>query len=898
MSTMYCLLAGGSVALGQSADEKSRAVTAVSDVPQQLTTAYEQAVTAWRAFVESDRQLTESFNKRLKRNTSGSAVGRVLLQDEKLHRYLYPWAVQPVSTVPDARSTTPRPIPGAVPVEGELEVVMVWDGDIGTQKPQGNPQGKVKVHVSRKAGPVTVLLGAYSPVEWELTWDDDAQIRKVIVTGFHEQKLTPQASLPNVIFSHVSGKGDSQISFVAGPVASSVSFYLDQFEYVTALMQRKPRGMHGKNRTFRYLVDGSLGDIPAQSGIKPEPVRFRFHPAGGQPVDTLTVEYEGAGAYSEVALRDERISGKWYWEIHTHQKKAGMPIGSRVGVMNYRADSHSANRVVGLPQNIARSLRGGEVLQFAVDLDAGALFVGIDGNWVTGDPNTGSPGVRIRRNRNHPPAAILSPPQRDPYEADRFTFNFGETEFRHAVPAGFEPYDIRFKDKRLAESTRKNPLSGATRVEQDTVVSEILERFRSGASPDFLAELAETLRLWQVYRDTTCQLTAEFRQLSTVTGLSVAGPDSGCIRDFTANLQVRTGAMLGTMAKITATLNADLPLFDQKGAKFHYVHIYSAGQRSASRPRAPVDVSISDTSAPLIVMLHGYEPIHWRLSLAQGVQIRNLVLVGHYKPTYSSEGREIPVAAYSQEEGTYSKVWSYLSKAQYSRLDLRDELARMTGLLPATMQFECPEARCVIDGQQSWRYQSAGTVSNIPISWRYPYEKKEVVGLVENRSRGPGELVRATEARNQGRWYFELKAEATRAGSKRWAGGTIGVVDASSSDSGEVLYRSGATAGSALNFSPGSIVGVALDLEEARIYYSHNGEWIVGDPHSRKGGKELKKGRDYYPAIHFNSPGNMASGLRKPEEVDPGAWRGHFTPAEFAYPAPSGFLPYQSGLAR
>jgi hypothetical protein len=127
----------------------------------------------------------------------------------------------------------------------------------------------------------------------------------------------------------------------------------------------------------------------------------------------------------------------------------------------------------------------------------------------------------------------------------------------------------------------------------------------------------------------------------------------------------------------------------------------------------------------------------------------------------------------------------------------------------------------------------------------------------------------------------------------------VGVIDASSSNQPVELLDHSLYAGSKRDLERGSVVTVALDLDNSRLYYGIDGKWIVGDPSTGAGGMRLKKGRDYYSGIRFYS-GRYAANQRKRrhEDVVPGTWTGRFAAPEFQYPIPAGFRPYQSGPDR
>lgn len=579
-----------------------------------------------------------------------------------------------------------------------------------------------------------------------------------------------------------------------------------------------------------------------------------------------------------------RQSGKWYWEARFHKKRSRDPLLSDVGVNNPRPRDHLLSPVVGFTRPAKAPIPSGTTLQVALDIDRGRLFLGVDGAWLDGDPGSGTGGTSIPPNAHYAPAALPRASERDPYESDVLTFNFGATPFRYRMPEGFEPYDFRFRDKRHDKNALAATPQMATVLERLDLQTEALVREAAGGYAPTIAEaLWATYRAWVTYRNRACILASAYRDSSRVVR------DPACLNAFNASLADRLSWVTSMAPRPKA--NEDIPAFDRSGAKLHYIRIYGRGDE-----RRPMDVRVTDSSAPLVLVLEGYHPHEWRLALGPKVVLRQVLLFGQYKQTATTGRTKASVSSYSSEEKNYSKVWSRLSQAQNSLLDLAEVLQELVGLAPSSMQFDCPESGCVIDGKRSWRYQSVSTQTGQPVGWILQGRPVPTGQRVENAGRGPGETVHASEARNRGKWYFEVHTAPLPAGKKTWAGGTVGVVDASrSSKWSDLLYRDSVTAGTARRIEPGQIVSIALDLEEGRVYYGIDGKWIVGDPTEGRDGKPLKKGRDYYPAIQFYSRDNVAHERRLPrDEVEGGTWTGRFSAADLQYRLPEGYRPYQS----
>ncbi len=244
------------------------------------------------------------------------------------------------------------------------------------------------------------------------------------------------------------------------------------------------------------------------------------------------------------------------------------------------------------------------------------------------------------------------------------------------------------------------------------LISKIKETAPTNLAPHFL----KTLELWKAYRDASCLLTSfylsDYSTSETKGNDPALPPNPQCIASFNAQLETRITQVLEEIRLGKAALTANLPSINVKGAKLHYLYVSG---NSKNHETTYQTVTITDTSAPLVIILDGYEPTEWNIRIGKGVTIRQVLLFGHYRQTYKTTSTALSVRSYSVKEGNYDTVWRYLSKAQESRLDLRDALTEMIGLAPTTMQFEKPEYtwtvvdipnRWIIDGKRTWSYVS------------------------------------------------------------------------------------------------------------------------------------------------------------------------------------------------
>ena len=135
--------------------------------------------------------------------------------------------------------------------------------------------------------------------------------------------------------------------------------------------------------------------------------------------------------------------------------------------------------------------------------------------------------------------------------------------------------------------------------------------------------------------------------------------------------------------------------------------------------------------------------------------------------------------------------------------------------------------------------------------------------------------------RKRGKWYFEV--EVVTAGLQNEAPFSLQIGIASPSqlhgmqaDRKTMMDRAGS--------SRRYWVGMAVDLDNGKAYWSENGEWQQGEP-GTAGGSDIKRGDDY--AIRVISTGPSLS-----QRLQLGSIRLNTGTRAFTYPVPAGFVPF------
>ena len=906
-------------------------------VPEHLKIDHQRAILAWQGFVIRDKALYDALRDATRDPKPHFYYG--VLADPKLQSYLYPWAR--TARTDERRKLRPLPPPHSV-FQGfdwkgkSLHIALVRNDHFGDKVDPDQPVRDVAVHVTKTDKPVVLLLASEPTVRWKLSAERDVRIAKVIISGPSDSEIVHPPSVASAI-SRMDPPGffdlkpNLRMNFWAGFFSASrwiEALTGTRFTTIqsTRSIRRYPSSTrlspacpdfqlpHELNRIANdcnegrseIVIDGRKGAVPANPVPQADAVAFFFYDEEKRAqVPTLTVDADNnphdvwaSTMNANTGSPDwvQRAAGRWYWEVR--YERPSPPPESRpfVGVTDRTSGSGSSRTsVYGIVDAYAHLLRGGEMIRFALDFDRSMLFVGIDDAWVLGDPARNPNGIKLPAEREQIPIVRAEKSSKDPYGTDRFTFNFGATPFRHRIPDGFEPFDVRFKSARLRESSALRH-SAPKQFSFDTLDRDLSSMLQSAEDhlPKSVRDAAvSAFEDWKRYRDSTCRLVRRSRSIPSADSREL---DVDCALDYMVSFEQKL-AELKTVLRNAApkATSDDFPTLEaNRQGKLHYVRL--DGWERSLRKREPAAVSVTDASAPLVLLLHSNTPIDWQVSLGPGVAVEHLLLFGYRKQTATVTRPPSSVRSYSEEEGTGHRLAAAFRKGAKSRLDLTEELTALFGIPPSTMQFDCPRDACVVDGERSWKYQQPSSRPDAEVQW-ISFPDRVPLGKSTRPTKQHEETIALTsEARREGKWYLEVEAAWLDSPSKfAWGGGTAGVVEAETlGQRDQLLYHNSVTVGSALKIQPGSVVMIAVNLDDGRAYYGVDGKWLIGDPVAATGGKPLRKGRDHHPAVlsyrvHADANGKPLAGAQHSSR-----WIGRFFKDEFRHPMPAGYRPYQT----
>ncbi|MEB3343630.1 hypothetical protein [Okeania sp.] len=83
----------------------------------------------------------------------------------------------------------------------ELHLIGVYEAS-SDHKGRYHPTGIINVSIERQNQPIILALSSYEPVDWNLSLGKDVKIEKIIINGYHDQKISGVSGIPIEEFSY------------------------------------------------------------------------------------------------------------------------------------------------------------------------------------------------------------------------------------------------------------------------------------------------------------------------------------------------------------------------------------------------------------------------------------------------------------------------------------------------------------------------------------------------------------------------------------------------------------------------------------------------------------------------------------------------------------------------
>ncbi len=302
----------------------------------------------------------------------------------------------------------------------------------------------------------------------------------------------------------------------------------------------------------------------------------------------------------------------------------------------------------------------------------------------------------------------------------------------------------------------------------------------------------------------------------------------------------------------------------QSGAVCLHVITVCRGRNPDAHQESSIPVRVSDKTKPVILLLNGREPIKWQIQTEPGVEIRKVFAVGYRPQRIVGIDKEVPAVTSNEKTHLGLRICEVKSKSQL--LDIIEEIQKLTGMRPATVQSEYIGTHFVVDGKKTIDFQQA--ILNTPphrpvvlLSGSKGGAKVSGNGLsCKYGGVGAFSTAFAGVRYNAGRWYLEVTINPDRRDSAIGTYTNVGLIGADSEDElfflpshSESLYTYAFPKNAAGGLQGGDIIGVAVDLDDARLYFHINGRWIEGTPGKLTSGIRIKQGRDYTVGLSVSS---------------------------------------------
>jgi hypothetical protein len=129
-------------------------------------------------------------------------------------------------------------------VDAELHAIGVYEGD-------EKQNGRVNVRVTCIKRPIMLLLIAYKTVEWNVELDQGTRLLKVVLSGYHKQKVIGLPSTVSVIST----------SYDEGSPQYLYSYKTDLGAKAKQLVGKKPKTYQAEYSAEAFVVDGQSAHI-------------------------------------------------------------------------------------------------------------------------------------------------------------------------------------------------------------------------------------------------------------------------------------------------------------------------------------------------------------------------------------------------------------------------------------------------------------------------------------------------------------------------------------------------------------------------------------------------------------------------------------------------------------
>lgn len=357
---------------------------------------------------------------------------------------------------------TPAPIPNQpapYPAEGApVHVISIYQAARAKGVPVGmqdHPEGRVTINVSEDNS--ILLLLAYEPIEWHIETPNGVDIKKVVALGYYEPRVTfSGGGKPEV---HVSKRQDilqkMRIPLSNGfPTGTEANNLVDIATASRALTGALPKTFQAKYEApaAGFSINNQTPNfaLPAPQTATPNGPPVNLQSAFQEAVQGNRLLRGSSGAYTDAWSNRIYSAGKLYYEgtmkvtgslsAHTH---------ANIGLCLVRGNTIDVPSMPGgltvIRHGEQKLYKDGDVFGIAADFDQGKLYFRVNGQWLSGTPESGNgfPLVKDKQYRACILAAgtVTGEVKRGIPQSDTgWDMNFGETKFQSPIPNGYTAF--------------------------------------------------------------------------------------------------------------------------------------------------------------------------------------------------------------------------------------------------------------------------------------------------------------------------------------------------------------------------------------------------------------------------------------------------------------------------
>lgn len=363
----------------------------------------------------------------------------------------------PPAPMPMPKKTSSGPI---YPADGSpVHVVSIYEAPMPGGAKRGfqqHPEGSVSVTVSTNNA--TLLLFSYEPVEWKINAGKDVKLKRVVATGYYDQRIVflgggkPEVSAVKIgTLADQSGIDLRSMSVPRKADANGMTAMAALTQALTGALPASfqtaytapEAGFAIDDRTPKFA-------LPALRAPGATPVTVTLQGSWGEKfIKGYTVQRGSAGAYNEYWTDRVYSGGKAYFEgklrvtgsLTAHgYANIGLCLATEKGV-----DMSARREVLALADDEQKLYKDGDVFGVAADFDDQLLYFRVNGKWITGEPGSKN-GKRLRKGTEYRACVLTSGTtsgdvERGGRQSDStWEVNFGTKPFAHPVPAGYRPF--------------------------------------------------------------------------------------------------------------------------------------------------------------------------------------------------------------------------------------------------------------------------------------------------------------------------------------------------------------------------------------------------------------------------------------------------------------------------